>query len=86
MGVAITDGGHAREPQAGAFGLGDRAPLVGHVARLEAQPPAGAAWVGFPAATGILNANEVNRATTITGEDAQSMQSLSAGILETGRQ
>jgi len=85
MGVTITDRGHAREPQAEAlFGLRDRAPRAWPLAPREAQPPAGVVWIGHPATTEILDANEVDRGTAITGEDAQSMQRLIAPIPEKG--
>ena len=87
MGVGITDRENAREPQAGAlFGLRGRAPLVWLVAPREAQPLVGVAWVGFPATTDIRDANEVDRGTAITSEDARSMQRLIAAILEKGGQ
>jgi hypothetical protein len=85
MGIAIADRGNAREPQAGAlFGLDDRAPLVWSVAKRRVQPLAAVAWVGFPVTTDILDANEADRGTAITGEHAQSMQRLIAAILEKG--
>ena len=61
-------------------------PLVWPVAPREAQRPAGVAWVGSPAMTHLLDANEGDRDTAITGEDAQSMQRLITAILEKGGQ
>ena len=87
MGIGITDRQNAREPQAGTlFGLRHRAPLVWPVAARGARPPVGVARVGCPATTRILDANEVDRGTAITSEDAQGMQRLIAAILEKGGQ